>query len=61
MSSNPVPIRLDSDENKEAFASQSPFANPQYHGLNHASEEVYAAEATLAAQAERIADESLVN
>jgi hypothetical protein len=60
-SSDPVPIRLDSDENKEAFISQSPFARPQYHGLHHASEEVHAADATLVAQAERIAEESLVN
>ena len=56
-----MPIRLDSDENKEAFASQSPFSRPQYHGLQHASEEVHAANATLVAQAERIAEESLVN
>jgi hypothetical protein len=59
--SHPVPIRLDSDENKEPFASQSPFAHPQYHGQHQASEEVLAADGTLAAQAERIAEESLVN
>ena len=58
--SNPVPIDLDSDENKEVFASQSPFARPQYHGLHHASEDVLEG-ATLAGQAERIAEESLVN